>query len=293
MRAESFTGYGALKLVEIPKPISADGRVRVRITAAGVTPLDHTILSGGYARATAPLVLGNEGAGVVEDPGDSSFTVGARVMFAGPYGVFEDGTYSEWIAVHGEDAVAMTAERFGKLDVVFANAGVGGASPLGQTSLATFEQIIRTNLTAAFFTVQAALPQLNDRASIILNGSVHAVLGMPGWTAYAAAKGGVRSMTRNLASELAPRGIRVNQVTPGGTRTPIWSKLAPTDDAMAAMERRIARSVPLGRLGEADEVAKAALYLASDDASNVTGAEIVIDGSVTGAPSGAPIYRTA
>src|SRR6266446_2606829 len=103
MRAESFTGYGALKLVEIPKPISADGRVRVRITAAGVTPLDHTILSGGYARATAPLVLGNEGAGVVEDPGDSSFTVGARVMFAGPYGVFEDGTYSEWIAVREED----------------------------------------------------------------------------------------------------------------------------------------------------------------------------------------------
>jgi len=95
MRAESFTGYGALKLVEVPKPILADGRVLVRITAAGVTPLDHTILSGGYPPATAPLILGNEGAGVVDDPGDSSFPVGARVMFTGPYGVFEDGTYSE------------------------------------------------------------------------------------------------------------------------------------------------------------------------------------------------------
>src|SRR6266851_3819733 len=103
MRAESFTGYGGLKLVDLPKPVVADGRVLVRITAAGVTPLDHTILSGGYPRATAPLVLGNEGAGVVEDPGDSSFAAGARVMFAGPYGVFEDGTYSEWIAVRGED----------------------------------------------------------------------------------------------------------------------------------------------------------------------------------------------
>ena len=103
MRAESFTGYGALKLVEIPKPVLADGKVLVRITAAGVTPLDHTILSGGYPRATAPLVLGNEGAGVVEDPGDSSLAVGARVMFAGPYGVFENGTYSEWIAARGED----------------------------------------------------------------------------------------------------------------------------------------------------------------------------------------------
>ncbi len=103
MRAESFTGYGALEMVEIPEPIVAKGRVLVRITAAGVTPLDHTILSGGYPRATAPLVLGNEGAGVVEDPGDSSFAAGARVMFAGPYGVFEDGTYGEWIAVRGED----------------------------------------------------------------------------------------------------------------------------------------------------------------------------------------------
>jgi NAD(P)-dependent dehydrogenase (short-subunit alcohol dehydrogenase family) len=190
-----------------------------------------------------------------------------------------------------EHAVATTAERFGKLDVVFANAGIAGASPLGQTSLAAFEQIIRTNLTAVFFTVQATLPHLNDRASIVLNGSVHAVLGMPGWSAYAAAKGGVRSMTRNLAAELAPRGIRVNQVTPGGTRTPIWSTLAPTDDAMAALETRIARGAPLGRLGEADEIAKAVLYLASDDASNVTGTEIVIDGGATGAPYGAPIFR--
>jgi NAD(P)-dependent dehydrogenase (short-subunit alcohol dehydrogenase family) len=190
-----------------------------------------------------------------------------------------------------ERAVATTSERLGKLDVVFANAGIGGGSPLGQTSLAAFEAIVRTNLTAVFFTVQAALPQLNDRASIILNGSVHAVMGVPGWSAYAAAKGGVRSMTRNLASELAPRGIRVNQVTPGGTRTPIWSPLAPTDAALAALEARLVRSVPLGRLGEADEVAKAVLYLASDDASNVTGAEIVVDGGTTGAPHGAPIYR--
>jgi Alcohol dehydrogenase GroES-like domain len=102
MRAESFTGYGGLKLVEVPRPRRADGRVLVRITAAGVTPLDHTILSGGYLRATAPLILGNEAAGVVEDPGDSVFSEGARVMFAGPYGVAEDGTYSEWIAARDE-----------------------------------------------------------------------------------------------------------------------------------------------------------------------------------------------
>src|SRR6266853_743385 len=191
-----------------------------------------------------------------------------------------------------ERAVAATVRKFGKLDIVFANAGIPGATPIGNTSLASFEEIIRTNLTAVFFTVQATAVHLSPGASIILNGSVHAVMGVPGWSAYAATKAGVRAMTRNLASEFAPRGIRVNQVTPGGTRTPIWSPFTPTDEAMIALEQRIARTIPLGRLGESDEVAKAVLYLASDDASNVTGAEIVVDGGATGAPQGAPAYRT-
>src|SRR2546425_11905358 len=103
MRAESLTGHGGLNLAEVRSPTLGDGRVLVRLTAAGVTPLDHTILSGGYPRATAPLVLGNEGAGVVDDPGDSALSVGTRVMFTGPYGVFENGTYGEWIAVRGQD----------------------------------------------------------------------------------------------------------------------------------------------------------------------------------------------
>src|SRR5882724_13709363 len=102
MRAESFTGYGALKLVEVPRPRRADGTVLVRITAAGVTPLDHTILSGGHPRATAPLILGNEGAGVVEDAGDSGLAVGSRVMFTGTYGVRENGAWQEWLLVRPE-----------------------------------------------------------------------------------------------------------------------------------------------------------------------------------------------
>ena len=117
---------------------------------------------------------------------------------------------------------------------MFANAGIPGATPVGNTSLAAFEEIIRTNLTAVFFTVQASAPHLNPGASIILNGSVHAVLGVPGYSAYAATKAGVRSMTRNLASEFAGRGIRVNQVTPGGTKTPIGrQKRQQTSDVSA------------------------------------------------------------
>jgi NADPH2:quinone reductase len=102
MRAEGFSGYKDLKLVDIPKSAVPDGRVLVRITAAGVTPLEHTILSGGYPRAKAPLVLGGEGAGVVEEGGGTAFPAGSRVMFTGPYGVSENGTYSEWIAVRKE-----------------------------------------------------------------------------------------------------------------------------------------------------------------------------------------------
>jgi NADPH2:quinone reductase len=103
MRAEEFRGYEGLKLVDLPKPAVSDGKVLVRMTAAGVTPLDHTILSGKHPRAKAPLVLGGEGAGVVEEGGGTDFPVGSRVMFAGPYGVTEDGAYSEWLAVRKEN----------------------------------------------------------------------------------------------------------------------------------------------------------------------------------------------
>jgi len=102
MRAEGFSGYKDFKLVDLPKPAVSDGKVLLRMTAAGVTPLDHTILSGHFPPAKAPLVLGNEGAGVVEEGGGTDFPVGSRVMFTGPYGVFEDGADSEWLAVRKE-----------------------------------------------------------------------------------------------------------------------------------------------------------------------------------------------
>jgi len=107
MRAEQFNGYEGLKLVDLPTPAISDGKVLLRVTAAGVTPLDHTILSGRFPFAKAPLVLGNEGASVVEEGGGTDFPVGSRVMFTGPYGVFEDGAYSEWLAVRKENLCLM------------------------------------------------------------------------------------------------------------------------------------------------------------------------------------------
>ena len=189
-----------------------------------------------------------------------------------------------------ERAFAQTAEKLGKLDIVFANAGIPGNTPLGKTTLEMFESVIKTNLTSVFFTVQAALPHLNDNASVILNGSVISVLGNPGYSAYAATKAGVRSMARVMASELSPRGIRVNLVAPGAARTPIWNGAIPTPEAFAVFEKRIAGITPLGRIAEPDHIARTVLFLASDDAAHVQGQEIFVDGGATASPAGAPVF---
>src|SRR4030088_335422 len=102
IEAKTFSGYGGLRQTELPKPQPVKDRVLVRVTAAGVTPLEYTVLSGGHPRAKAPLVLGNEGAGIIEDAGDSGLAVGSRVMFTGPYGVGENGAWPEWLLVRTE-----------------------------------------------------------------------------------------------------------------------------------------------------------------------------------------------
>lgn len=189
-----------------------------------------------------------------------------------------------------EAAVAKAADHFGKLDIIFANAGIPGQTAVGSASLTVFEQVIKTNLTAVFFTVQAALPHLSDNASIILNGSVISVLGNPGYSAYAASKAGVRAMARVLASELSPRGIRVNVVAPGAIRTPIWGAAIATPEAEKAFEGRIGLVTPLGKIGEPDDIANIVLFLASDEARHIQGQESFVDGGATSSPAGAPIY---
>ena len=181
------------------------------------------------------------------------------------------------------------AQRLGGLDIVFANAGIGGRTPIDTATGDEFRRIVDINLTGVFLTVQAALPHLRENGSVILNGSVHAVLGAPQYSAYAATKAGVRAITRVLAAELAPRHIRVNQVTPGGSNTPIWGD----PEAVAKMAKYAQAAVPIGRFSEPEEVAAAVLFLASDDAHSVHGAEIVVDGGVTSSPGGAPVFAAA
>jgi NAD(P)-dependent dehydrogenase (short-subunit alcohol dehydrogenase family) len=253
------------------------------------------------ANKTALITGGNSGIGLAT--ARLFVAEGARVTITGRNGetlaaaARELGQNALAVAADATDIVATqaainrAAEKFGKLDIVFANAGVPGDTPLGATSLETFEKVLRINITAVFFTVQSALPYLNDGASIILNGSVISVLGNPGRSAYAASKAGVRGMARVMASELSPRGIRVNVVAPGAARTPIWNGRAPTADAFAMLEKRISMTTPLGRMAEADDIAKTVLFLASDDSAHVQSAEIFVDGGATGSPAGAPIFR--
>jgi NAD(P)-dependent dehydrogenase (short-subunit alcohol dehydrogenase family) len=186
------------------------------------------------------------------------------------------------------------AKDFGKLDLVFANAGISGRTPTGTSDEAIFENVIHTNLSAAFFTVNSAVPLLNDNASIIFSGSVHNYHGQPGVAAYAATKGGLLSMARTIAANLAPRNIRVNVVAPGAIKTPIWKRGARTsitNDESAKLEKFFCAAIPQGRWGEPEEVAKAVLFLASDDSSYVNAVELMVDGGLTGAQFGAPVFR--
>jgi NAD(P)-dependent dehydrogenase (short-subunit alcohol dehydrogenase family) len=186
------------------------------------------------------------------------------------------------------------AKDFGKLDIVFANAGISGKTPTGSADETIFENIIRINLIGAFFTVDAAVALLNDNGSVIFNGSVHNYLGQAGAAAYAATKGGIVSMARSIAADLAPRNIRVNVVAPGATKTPIWKRGARADapaEESAKLAAFVSSAIPLGRWGEPGELAKAVLFLASDDSSYINAVELIVDGGATGAPWAAPMFR--
>jgi NAD(P)-dependent dehydrogenase (short-subunit alcohol dehydrogenase family) len=246
--------------------------------------------NSGIGLATARLFIA-EGAQVAITGRDQK-TLDEAVAELGPdaRGYRADVTVAE----DRKQLFSALAGDFGKLDIVFANAGISGRTPVGATDDAVFENIIHTNLNGAFFTVNSAAALLNDNGSIIFNGSVHNYLGQSGMSAYAAAKGGLVSMARAIAADLAPRNIRVNVVAPGATKTPIW-KRGPRANQTAEQSARLAdfvsSAIALGRWGEPEELAKAVLFLASEDSSYVNAIELMVDGGMTGAPFGAPILR--
>ena len=166
----------------------------------------------------------------------------------------------------------------GKLDVLFANAGIATYAPLGKITEEFYDSIFDINVKGLLFTVQKALPLMPDGASIILNASIVASKGFPANSVYSATKAAVRSFARTWTTDLKERRIRVNAVSPGSIDTPGLSNLLASGETGQERKKMISNSVPLGRLGKPEEIAKAVVFLASDDASYVAGTELFVDG---------------
>ncbi|WP_020204444.1 MULTISPECIES: SDR family NAD(P)-dependent oxidoreductase [Cupriavidus] len=174
---------------------------------------------------------------------------------------------------------ALVGQEAGRIDVLFANAGGGEFAPLGTITEAHYESTFDTNVKGTLFTVQKALPLLKDGASVILTGSTAGSSGTEAFSVYSASKAAVRNFARSWILDLKPRGIRVNVLSPGATRTPGLTGLVPEGQA-DAIYGHLAAATPLGRVGDPAEIAAAALFLASDDSSFVNGAEFFVDGGL-------------
>ena len=173
-----------------------------------------------------------------------------------------------------------THAKFGPIDVLFVNAGISKMGPIESVTEEFFDQVMNANLKGAFFTIQQALPFLNQNASIILNGSTNAYVGFGGVSVYSASKAGLHSLARTLTPELIGRGIRINTLTIGPINTPLYDKMGLSQEALQGIGQTIAERLPAKRFGRPEEVAKAALFLASDDSSFVFGSEIATDGGM-------------
>jgi len=167
----------------------------------------------------------------------------------------------------------------GRIDCLFVNAGVGGFAPVPEVSTELWDQIMNVNLRGAFFAAQKALPLMGRGGSIVFTGSVGAVLSMVGGSVYAAAKAGLRAVARNMAKELVAEGIRVNNLSPGPTETPLLGRGGHmTQDQMTAVADHLRSVVPMGRMGTPEEIARAVLFLSCDEASFITGIDMYVDG---------------
>jgi NAD(P)-dependent dehydrogenase (short-subunit alcohol dehydrogenase family) len=184
--------------------------------------------------------------------------------------------------VAAQKVVADTLRQsFQQLDILFVNAGVADLRPMEQWDEAAFNRSFAANVTGPYFLIQALLPVFATPASIVLNASVNAHIGMPSTSVYGATKAALLSLSRTLSGELIVRGIRVNAISPGPISTPLYSKLGLSKADLQTMSASIQSQVPLGRFGNPREIASAVVYLASDESAFTVGSELLIDGGMS------------
>jgi len=186
--------------------------------------------------------------------------------------------------VASRDEMEAVAQRlqaeFGGLDIVFANAGIAQPRPVAEIDEAHLDALIDVNFKGVVHTVQSMLPLLRNPSSVVLNATTMVEVGIAGMSIYSATKAAVRSLARTLSAELVQRGIRVNAISPGLVETPIYGKLGLPPEAVKAWGEQLVAGVPVKRFGRDDEIAKAVLFLASDDSSYVLGENLLVDGGV-------------
>jgi len=180
-----------------------------------------------------------------------------------------------------ERAVEQTRSKFGRIDIVFANAGASTVAPLEAITPQYIEDNLALNFSGTFFTIQKTAPLIPKGGSIIVTTSFLNVIGKPGLSILAATKAAARSLVRTLGAELASRGIRVNAVSPGAISTPFYSKMGLSEAQLSAVAGDLESKIALKRFGDATELAKAVLFLASEDSSYITGIELSVDGGLT------------
>ena len=171
-------------------------------------------------------------------------------------------------------------EKFGRIDALFVNAGIGKFVPFEEVTEAFFDETMATNLKGAFFTVQKAVPLFSKGAAVVLNASINAHLGMPGSSVYGASKAAVVNLAKTLSADLLSRGVRVNVVSPGPISTPILDRMGLPEETTRQIKDNITQQVPLKRFGHPDEIAAAVLYLTSGESAYILGTELVIDGGM-------------